>query len=66
MILSSLISPSFTVPNPSADSTEPYESLCTCSVWCFFLSWESACDQQRANQQCPDRGQGFCILLEQK
>ncbi|CAI9586457.1 unnamed protein product [Staurois parvus] len=22
----------------------------------FFLSWESACDQHRANQHCPDRG----------
>ncbi|CAI9585684.1 unnamed protein product [Staurois parvus] len=32
----------------------------------FFFSWESACDQHRANQHCPDRGQGFCILLEQK
>ncbi|CAI9574764.1 unnamed protein product [Staurois parvus] len=21
----------------------------------FFLSWESACDQHRANQHCPDR-----------
>ncbi|CAI9578995.1 unnamed protein product [Staurois parvus] len=21
----------------------------------FFLSWESACDQYRANQHCPDR-----------
>ncbi|CAI9537045.1 unnamed protein product [Staurois parvus] len=32
----------------------------------FFFSFESACDQHRANQRCPDRGQGFCILLEQK
>ncbi|CAI9609483.1 unnamed protein product [Staurois parvus] len=39
------------------------ESLCTCSVWCVLL--ESACDQQRANLHCPDRDQGFCILLEQ-
>ncbi|CAI9590118.1 unnamed protein product, partial [Staurois parvus] len=31
----------------------------------FFFSWESACDQHRANQHCPDRGQGFCFL-EQK
>ncbi|CAI9543827.1 unnamed protein product [Staurois parvus] len=30
-------------------------------VFFFFFSWESAC-----NQHCPDRGQGFCILLEQK
>ncbi|CAI9606713.1 unnamed protein product [Staurois parvus] len=22
----------------------------------FFFSWESACDQQRANRHCPDRG----------
>ncbi|CAI9556820.1 unnamed protein product [Staurois parvus] len=29
----------------------------------FLCSWESACDQHRANQHCPDRGQGFCILL---
>ncbi|CAI9541697.1 unnamed protein product [Staurois parvus] len=42
---------------------------CTCSIWCVFLevfcfvffSWESACDQH-----CPDRGQGFYILLEKK
>ncbi|CAI9553776.1 unnamed protein product [Staurois parvus] len=32
----------------------------------FYFSWESACDQHRDNQHCPDRGQGFCILLEQK
>ncbi|CAI9619211.1 unnamed protein product [Staurois parvus] len=32
----------------------------------FFFSWESACDQHRANQHCPDRGQGISILLEQK
>ncbi|CAI9532758.1 unnamed protein product [Staurois parvus] len=25
----------------------------------------SACDQHRANQHCQDRGQGFCILLDQ-
>ncbi|CAI9609883.1 unnamed protein product [Staurois parvus] len=31
----------------------------------FFFSWERACDQHSANQHCPDRGQGFCILLEQ-
>ncbi|CAI9542896.1 unnamed protein product [Staurois parvus] len=24
----------------------------------FFFSWESACDQHRANQRCPDRGSG--------
>ncbi|CAI9607815.1 unnamed protein product [Staurois parvus] len=30
------------------------------------IARESACDQHRANQHCPDRGQGFCILLEQK
>ncbi|CAI9569544.1 unnamed protein product, partial [Staurois parvus] len=30
-----------------------------------FFSWESPCDQHTTNQQCPDRGQGFCILLEQ-
>ncbi|CAI9554816.1 unnamed protein product, partial [Staurois parvus] len=24
----------------------------------FFFSWESACDQHRANQCCPDRSQG--------
>ncbi|CAI9620253.1 unnamed protein product [Staurois parvus] len=36
------------------------ESLCTCSVWCvllkrfFFFSWNSACDQHRANQHCPE------------
>ncbi|CAI9583337.1 unnamed protein product [Staurois parvus] len=32
----------------------------------FFFSSESACDQHRANQCCPDRGQVFHILLEQK
>ncbi|CAI9597860.1 unnamed protein product [Staurois parvus] len=32
----------------------------------FFFSWESTCDQHRANQHCPNRGQGFCILLAQK
>ncbi|CAI9612386.1 unnamed protein product [Staurois parvus] len=32
----------------------------------MYFSWESTCDQHRANQHCPDRGQGFCILLEQK
>ncbi|CAI9546912.1 unnamed protein product [Staurois parvus] len=25
----------------------------------FFFSWESACDQHRANQHCPDRGSGL-------
>ncbi|CAI9555095.1 unnamed protein product [Staurois parvus] len=30
-----------------------------------FFSWESACDQYRANQYFPERGQGFCILIEQ-
>ncbi|CAI9579745.1 unnamed protein product, partial [Staurois parvus] len=40
------------------------ETLCTCSVWCVLL--ESACDQPRANHHCPERGQGFYILLEQK
>ncbi|CAI9588138.1 unnamed protein product, partial [Staurois parvus] len=31
-----------------------------------FFSWESAGDQHRANQHCPDKGQWFCILLEKK
>ncbi|CAI9550329.1 unnamed protein product [Staurois parvus] len=31
----------------------------------FFFLCESAWDQHRANQHCPDRDQGFCILLEQ-
>ncbi|CAI9546739.1 unnamed protein product [Staurois parvus] len=35
------------------------------SLVCFF-SWESACDWNRAIQHCPDKGQGFHILLEQK
>ncbi|CAI9614870.1 unnamed protein product [Staurois parvus] len=30
------------------------------------IARESVYDQHRANQHCPDRGQGFCILLEQK
>ncbi|CAI9552198.1 unnamed protein product [Staurois parvus] len=30
-----------------------------------FFFWESACGQHRAHQHCPDKGQGFCILLEQ-
>ncbi|CAI9588728.1 unnamed protein product [Staurois parvus] len=53
----------------SPDKTYGVESLCTCSVWCVLLesfsssSWES--DQHRAKQHSPDRGQGFCILLEQ-
>ncbi|CAI9580052.1 unnamed protein product, partial [Staurois parvus] len=38
---------------------------CTCSIWCFFFPWESACDQHKANQHCRDRGQGCCTLLEQ-
>ncbi|CAI9577195.1 unnamed protein product, partial [Staurois parvus] len=55
----------------SPDKTYRVETLCTCSVWCvllegFFFSWERACDQHRANQHCPDRGQVFCILLEHK
>ncbi|CAI9531623.1 unnamed protein product [Staurois parvus] len=33
---------------------------CTCSIWCVLL--ESACDQHRTNQHCPDRGQGSCNL----
>ncbi|CAI9607749.1 unnamed protein product [Staurois parvus] len=36
------------------------------SLVCFFFPWKSACDQHRANQYCPDRGQGISILLEQK
>ncbi|CAI9609862.1 unnamed protein product [Staurois parvus] len=24
----------------------------------FFFSWESACDQHRVHQRCPDRGSG--------
>ncbi|CAI9591299.1 unnamed protein product [Staurois parvus] len=35
-------------------------------VFCFFIfSWESVCDQHRANQHYLERGQGFCILLDQ-
>ncbi|CAI9621762.1 unnamed protein product [Staurois parvus] len=30
------------------------------------IARESACNQHRANQHCPDNGQGLCILLEQK
>ncbi|CAI9542455.1 unnamed protein product [Staurois parvus] len=30
------------------------------------IARESAGDLCWANQHCPDRGQGFCILLEQK
>ncbi|CAI9586392.1 unnamed protein product, partial [Staurois parvus] len=29
-----------------------------CIVRVFFFFCESACDQHRANQHCPDRGQG--------
>ncbi|CAI9532501.1 unnamed protein product [Staurois parvus] len=32
---------------------------------CVCIARKSACDQHRSNQHCPDRGQGFCILLEQ-
>ncbi|CAI9550366.1 unnamed protein product [Staurois parvus] len=62
--------PSSSAPLLSPDNTFCVETLCTCSVWCVllerFFSWESACDQHRANQHCPDRGNGFYILLEQK
>ncbi|CAI9605393.1 unnamed protein product, partial [Staurois parvus] len=40
-------------------------SLVCIAIEVFLFSCESACDQHRANQHCPDRGQGFCILLEQ-
>ncbi|CAI9572476.1 unnamed protein product, partial [Staurois parvus] len=63
LILTSLILPSSSAPLVSPE-TYCVETLCTCSVWCLLL--ESACDQHRANQHCPHRGQGFCILLEQK
>ncbi|CAI9595753.1 unnamed protein product [Staurois parvus] len=43
--------------------TEPVTLLHMLSF--FYFSWESACNQQRTSQHCPDRGQGFCIL-EQK
>ncbi|CAI9556808.1 unnamed protein product [Staurois parvus] len=39
--------------------------VCIAREVLFFFSWESACDQHRANQHCPDRSQGFYILLEQ-
>ncbi|CAI9588862.1 unnamed protein product [Staurois parvus] len=29
------------------------------------IARKSACDQRRTNKHCPDRGQGFCIFLEQ-
>ncbi|CAI9596713.1 unnamed protein product [Staurois parvus] len=45
------------------NKTYRVESLCTCSN--LFLSWESPCDQHRANHHCPDRGHRFCILIEQ-
>ncbi|CAI9548849.1 unnamed protein product, partial [Staurois parvus] len=38
--------------------------VCIARGFFFFFSWESACDQHRANQHCPERGQGFCIFLE--
>ncbi|CAI9610049.1 unnamed protein product [Staurois parvus] len=41
-------------------------SLVCISSKFFFFPWENVCDQHRANQPCPDRGQGFCILLGQK
>ncbi|CAI9592080.1 unnamed protein product [Staurois parvus] len=40
--------------------------VCIAREEVFFFSWESACDQHRANQHLSDRGQGFCIILEQK
>ncbi|CAI9561090.1 unnamed protein product, partial [Staurois parvus] len=61
LILTSLILPFFQCPPLS---TSHLESLCTYSIRCVLL--ESACDQHMANQHCPDRVQGFCILLEQK
>ncbi|CAI9585963.1 unnamed protein product [Staurois parvus] len=30
-----------------------------------FFSWESAYDQHKANEHCPNRGQEFCSLIEQ-
>ncbi|CAI9612559.1 unnamed protein product, partial [Staurois parvus] len=42
--------------------TEPVALLHMLSLVCiardFFFSWESSCDQHRANQHCPDRGSG--------
>ncbi|CAI9546958.1 unnamed protein product, partial [Staurois parvus] len=43
----------------------PLHVLSLCVLLDFFFSWESAYDQHRANPYCTDRGQGFCILLEQ-
>ncbi|CAI9621124.1 unnamed protein product, partial [Staurois parvus] len=31
--------------------------VCVARVF-FFFSWESACDQHRDDQHCPDRGSG--------
>ncbi|CAI9601169.1 unnamed protein product [Staurois parvus] len=32
----------------------------------FFFSWESACDQHRAQSALSRQRSGLCILLEQK
>ncbi|CAI9617675.1 unnamed protein product, partial [Staurois parvus] len=61
LILSSLILLSSTVPNTSAtvhsSSGKSAHALLVCIAREFFFSWESACDQHRANQYCSDRGQ---------
>ncbi|CAI9618405.1 unnamed protein product, partial [Staurois parvus] len=63
-----LFDPDFLLPNYLL-ITHIVETLHMLSLVCiarevFFLnSWESACNQHRPNQHCPDIGQGFCILL---
>ncbi|CAI9571090.1 unnamed protein product [Staurois parvus] len=44
--------------------TEPIALLHMLSLVC--IARKSARDQHRANQHCPDRGQGLFILLKQK
>ncbi|CAI9582994.1 unnamed protein product [Staurois parvus] len=43
--------------------TEPVAILHMLSVVCIA---RDTCYQHRVNQHCPERGQGSCILLEQK
>ncbi|CAI9618451.1 unnamed protein product [Staurois parvus] len=42
-----------------------FSLMCIGREFYFFFSWESACDQLRANQHCPDKHQGSCILLQE-
>ncbi|CAI9561643.1 unnamed protein product, partial [Staurois parvus] len=54
------LSPSyFLIRHMCGDALHMVRLVCIAREF-FFFSWKSACDQHRANQHCPDRGQGFC------